>query len=321
MRDGLTSKQLYAALLAAMSAPLTLIAARLQWCNVAAALLPAAVYYYIMYRLRRDQPLAERTLAVFGTAGRWLLWVTAAWLVWLTGFLAAKSTLVFPQTAEQPLTGLLLLLPAAWTARKGIRAAVRCGTVLLLFLTVLYAVVLVFSAPRVKLYRLSPSADGKQMLLFFGLLMLPSVGFFFRTEEKNAHAAPWYAAGGILALAASAITAGCLSQKVAAAPMSFYLLSKSVSLFGTMERFEALVSAAALSGYFCLLTLLLCAVREIVFSLLPQCREKKLLVLPAAIAATVVSASLPTWIFGLGAAIFCGVFPLITLLIGAVKKV
>lgn len=304
-----------------MTVPLTLIGARLHWRWVLVALLGAAVYYYIMYRLDREKPLAEQTLAVFGKWGKPLLWLIAVWLIWLAGWLSDRSTLVFPQTQTQPLAGLPILLLAAWTAKHGIRAVVRSGAVLLPLICLFDAIVLLGSAPKIRVQWLAPTADLRQSLLFLPLLTVPTVARYFQTDHrKTDRPALWLAAGGILALAASVVTAGCLSARIAAEPMSFYTQARSVSLLGTMERFEALISGACLIGYFCLCAIMLCTVRKLLQTLLPQVPEKKIwLFVPTALAAA-LSAGLPVWIFAIGAAIFCGIFPLLTQGIVALKK-
>lgn len=304
-----------------MTVPLTLLAARLHWRWVLLALLLAAVYYYIMYRLKQDKPLAELTLTVYGKAGKGILWLTALWLVWLAGYLAVQSASAFPQTAQKPLTGLLLLLPAAGAAKNGSRSFVRCAVLLLLLLGVLYGIVLIFSAPQVQARWLAPTADVTQALLCFPFLTLPTLLQYHRPVRDGTKMVPWLAAGGVLALAASVITAGCLSPALAAESMSFYELSQSVSLFGTALRFEALISAACLIGYFCAIGFVLCTARQIIFTLLPGLPAQKIILLPFAAAAALLSIRISAVAFSVGAAIFCAVFPLVTQGIGGRKKV
>lgn len=320
MRDGLTTRQLAATMLAGMAVPLTLRSAQMHWRWVLLALLAAALYYYIMYRKKRTVPLTELTVSAYGKAGKPVLWAAAIWLLWLSGYVAKQSVNAFPQTTGQPLTGLLLLGIASWAAKKGTSAVARCGALLILLLGVLYGIVLIFIAPQVQLRWLAPYGTWKQSIGLFPLLTVPSLLLYFKPDQNNTKPLPWLAVGGILALAASIITAGCLSPRLAAEQMSFYTLSRSVSLFGTMERFEALISAACLTGYFCLMGLMLCAAKEIMQYLLVQVPEKRILIfLPSAVAA-VVSTMLPTTVFVVGTAIFSGVFPLVTQEIGRLKK-
>lgn len=295
-----------------MAIPLTLVAARLHVRWVLLALLLAAAYYYIMYKLSGDTTLQTASVRVFGSVGKVMLCLLAAWLVLLAGWLARKSVLSFPQTADAPLTALLLLALAAWTARNGIRCVVRCGCILLVLLGVLYGVVLVFSAPKVELRQLAPVGTPSQSLLFLPLLTVPTLTRCYQPAEATGKRSPWLIAGGMLALAASVITAGCLSPQLAEEEMSFYALSRSVSLFGTMERFEALISAACETSYFCAVSFLLCTVRELLLPLFPKLPEKKLRLFPFAAAAALLSNGLRVSFFAVGASVFCGIFPLVT---------
>ncbi len=308
-------------MLSAMSVPLTLIGARLHWRWVLAAIVCAAVYYYIVYRLGCGKPLAEKTLTAYGRGGRPILWMNVLWLIWLTGWLADRSTLVFPQSQTKLLTGLPVLLLAAWTAKQGTRTALRCGTVLLPLICLLNGTVLLGSVPKIRTAWLTPAGDLRQALLFLPILLLPTVSMFLPAKrEGKDRRAWWLAAGSVLALMASLVTAGCLSPKIAEQTMSFYTLASSVSLLGTVERFEALISGACLCGYFCLCTLLLCAVRRLLAVLLPEQTAKKYWLFPPAALAAILSDGLPVWIFSVGAAIFCGIFPLLTQGMVALKK-
>lgn len=308
-------------MLSAMSVPLTLIGARLHWRWVLAAILCAAVYYYIMYRLDRGKPLAEQMLTAYGKGGKPILWLIVLWLLWLTGWLADRSTLVFPQSQTKLLTGLPMLLLAAWAAKQGIRTVLRCGAVLLPLICLLTGTVLLGSAPKIRAAWLTPAGDFRQALLFLPILTLPTVSLFLPAKREGKDRKVWWLlAGGALALAASLVTAGCLSPKIAEQTMSFYALASSVSLLGTVERFEALISGACLAGYFCLCALLLCSVRRLLAVLLSEQTAKKLWLFPPAALAAVLSSGLPVWIFCVGAAIFCGIFPLITQGIVALKK-
>lgn len=318
MRDRLTFKQLAATVLAGLSVPLTLLGARLHWRWVLAAVLLAVIYYCILNRITAKAPLTELTVSVCGTAGKWMLGLIAVWLVWLAGFLADKSALSFPQTAGLPLTGLAVLALAAWAAKDGIRTVVRCGTLLLFLLAVLYATVLIFSAPQVRINWLAPAGDWTQAVFFFPLLTLPTLTLYYQPEPDGTSPVPWLTAGAVLTLAASVITAGCLSAPIAAQKMSFYTLARSVSLFGTVLRFEALISAACLAGFFCLIGFVLCTAREILMFL--GCKREMLWIFLSSVLAAVLSDRLSPTVFSVGAGIFCGAFPLITQGIGGRKK-
>ena len=95
-----------------------------------------------------------------------------------------------------------------------------------------------------------------------------------------------------------------------------------MSVLDVMERFEPLVSAALLMGFFALESLLFAACRAQLDAAVPSLREKKwagaaLGVL--AFALTFAADGIGPEVWALGAAIFWGIAPLLTQLIVAIK--
>ena len=98
-------------------------------------------------------------------------------------------------------------------------------------------------------------------------------------------------------------------------------MSKSISLFGTMERFEALVSAALTAGGFCLLALLCLSNAAILRAVRPQAEKYapigNFLLGGASIW---LIAGVGMSVLAVGSAIFWGILPLLILSVAKRKK-
>ena len=132
---------------------------------------------------------------------------------------------------------------------------------------------------------------------------------------------------GVLALAPAAfavVTSGCLSPQVAQADsLPLYTLAKSLSILSVMERLEPLVSAVLYLSFFALAALLTQSCAALFCGGLRRDDAPRWLapgICALALAFGWVACPLPGWLSGGGAAVFWGVFPLVTLLVVAVKK-
>lgn len=151
---------------------------------------------------------------------------------------------------------IVLLVLAACAAEGGCRAGARCGAVLFWFLVGLFLLLFAFAVPDVQGKWLWPENKGDGSMVA-AILLVPAAGALLpRTQGKI----PWiWAVGlGVTAVAISAVTAGVLTQGVAADTQgAFFEMVRGISILGVAERFEAVVSAAMTLGWFCLLSLLL----------------------------------------------------------------
>ena len=150
-------------------------------------------------------------------------------------------------------------------------------------------------------------------------LLLPCAAWYLGAE-KEARGTKGHGVLLLLAPAlAAAATAGCLSPRLAAMEEApFYEMVKGLSLFTVVERFEPLASTALALGYFCAMSLLLCAARA--------CFDGKRAPWQLAALAALAGAGsfwagrIPTAAFAAGADIFWGLLPLLIPLVVDHKK-
>lgn len=311
MGNCFASRQLAALLFAALTPPVCLLCAGLGWQWVLLAAVVAGAYYGLLLRRRPQDPLHQNALLALGpVGGRIALSLMGLFLLCLLGYVAGASALAFPETKGHLSSGLVVLLLAAMAAKAGPRVLARCGVVLFLAMGVIYAVILAFSLPDVSLRWLAPSGGGEAILPALAVFFLPTLGLYVLPDRDNTRLIWWWVALGLFAVAVAALVQGCLSPALAGEELSFYQLSRSVSLFGVMERFEVLVSAAWLAGFFCLSGVIFVALGEIAALVLPLCAQPTPWLFAAAAGTLFLTRSWPLWVFALGSAVFCGVFPL-----------
>ena len=150
--------------------------------------------------------------------------------------------LCWPQE-EKGHIALILLALAAWTAAEGREKAVAGA--LNHLIRVLTAVVFLAGFREIQWKNLSPHWLPPEPALA-AVLLVPALS---RSTCKSA----W-----ILAVAYSVFTQGILSAEVAArVPAPFWELGRSMSLFGTTERFESVIAVAMTLGYYSFLSRLL----------------------------------------------------------------
>lgn len=207
-----------------------------------------------------DRPLRD----VIGTGHirRAAAGILAAAVLGLALWSGRQSSRAFPETDGSALAAVLMLSLAWWSVRSGAEAPARCAAVLFRLLAPLYAVILVFSLPQLHPGWLRPSAAPHGVLRCCGCLLLPGAALLSDAGERRAVSAAGAASAWLAGLAA-AVVSGIASPAAASEPMAFLTVSRSVSILGVMQRFEALISAAMLMSGFCLCALLLSAGRNL----------------------------------------------------------
>lgn len=211
--------------------------------------------------------------------------VLTAGMLLLAVWGAGASALAFPETAGNPVAACLVLALSWAAVRRGAEVPGRCAAVLVRLLAALYGIVLVFSLPQLRWEWLRPEWSLPGAVRCFWVLLLPGAGLCLEREGRAGF--PWQAWALVpLAGAGALVTAGILSPALAAEPMAFHTLARSVSVLGVMLRFEALISGAQLISGFCLCTLLLAAARSLLEGLLGKSRTESvfLILLPVLLA-------------------------------------
>lgn len=233
------------------------------------------------------------------------------------GRCSAALCAIYPESRGGPLTGLLLLLAAAYAAERGEETVLRSGAILFFFLTAVEAVILGFSAVQVRAAWLAPQT-GRVPFAAMTAALSPMAVLYVRGRARRTGG--WLAAGVGLCAAAALCAAGTLSPRVAGEEaFAVYTMAKSVSVFGVMERLEPVVSAALTAGGFCLLSVLCLANAKTARAIGWKKRSgigNFLLGCTGYLAGTV----LPEGVQAVAAAICWGMVPLVTLWVASVKK-
>lgn len=193
---------------------------------------------------------------------RWLCVLELLWLTALLGGLAAESAGCWAETDAFPAIPIILLVISALAARDGGVRAGRASAVLLwLVLPVLGIVFLAGTADRNWTW-VRQGIDVPDGTLI-ALLLMPCLGLFLPHARSKKQYSICIALG-VIAVIASVIMDAVVGTEVAqSAPNTFYEFSKSVTLFGVAERFEALVACALTGGWFALFTVILSAAHHL----------------------------------------------------------
>ena len=302
MRD----RQLCAVTLAAASVPALLYLPRLGWVWATAAAAISALLLGLCGRRCAPGGLTEVIPAAFGRAGRAVLALVLLGGALLLGGAARALCAIYPESRGEPLTGLLLLLAAAYAAERGEETVLRSG-----------AIILGFSAVQVRAAWLAPQT-GRVPFAAMTAALSPMAVLYVRGGARRTGG--WLAAGIGLCAAAALCAAGTLSPRVAGEEaFAVYTMAKSVSVFGVMERLEPVVSAALTAGGFCLLSVLCLANAKTARAIGWKRRTgigNFLLGCTGYLAGTV----LPEGVQAVAAAICWGIVPLVTLWVASVKK-
>lgn len=328
--DKYSPRQLCALLWTALAAPLVTVASAVSWPWVLAALAAAGLLYYSIGILARKLPsglgAAPLLREAWGKGARWLGLLSWAWLTLAAALAASMAVTAFPQDNAYPLIPLVLLILAAVAAAEGSAAACRFGATLFLAVAPLLALVLAFGAFGVEWEHLIPAGEPRDALAPLAVLALPGAAFFFR-DGLTGRETPWkrwFFLLAALALAVSTVTVGFLGLPLArASANAFWYMSRSISVLGVMERFEAVISAFLAISFCTLLGFLLTAAQKTLCCAAPNATPKAAVWVTAAAAGLGlwVVPRVPEWAFLVGNLLFWGVFPLATLLVVHWKKI
>ena len=307
-------KQLAALSFCAFTVPAVLILPAVGWLWAGLATLLAALLLGSLLCLRKA-PLAENVVSL--SLGKTLLIALVLWNLIALGVAARQLCESFPTAHPSPLIGLLLLLLAAYCGKK---RSLPVAAICFFLLLGLYGLFFAFALPDLNVDFLQPAATPSISLLTAALLPFNVV---WLCQGKRKLPVFWLLGGVLFAVAAAMVTAGILSAPVTAqTEFPFYEAAKSITLLGSIQRLEPLVSAGLCLGGFCLLSLL-CSVNEtLIFAISPQRKNLSALInFLAGGAICLLSNYFSGNIIALGTTIFWGIFPFILLIVVNQKNI
>ncbi len=297
-------------LLCAMFALLTRYAASCQWLVVLTAGVGCGLLSWCSLVLREGQVCQKK----------WYCAVQFLFLVVVTAVSADWSGEIWPTGADDPVIPLVLLLIAMFSAWHGAERAGRAGAVVFWFVALLFAIVVTAGTQNVKPQYLIPKWEGNSDPLFL-VFLLPVITSFLPREGAECYTKTLLTAV-LLGLLICVMSVGALSVPVAQEEsFAFYTFSKSLSLLGIAERFEALVSVAITMGQYCLLSLLLSCAGHLAETISSgQGRTGVIVCTVSAAAFMVFAKEIPDDLLGAAALFVWGVLPLLTRNTTKVKK-
>ena len=325
MQDRLTPRQSRAWGLCALSVPAAMVLAGRGWLWVLAGSAAASGIVLFLQALQRrsGQGLPEQLRRVFGLRGGRILGAAVClWLLLTASGAAAASQIAFEDDLG-PLAPAVPLLLAALAGRKGQAAAARVSGVLALCLAILYSIIALAALRHVQAEWCRPWGSAADAGLSLCLCLTPACVLFLDGPGQSPRPGWGAALAAVLPAAAALLCSACLSPAwTAQLPQPLYTLTKSLSVLSVMQRFELLLSAAQLLGLVSLLTLLVCASgriadvcigpgwgvgKEGIFCLLT-------------FGGSFLAQWLPMTVWVIGAATFWGVIPILTQVMGNIKK-
>lgn len=325
MQDKLTPRQSRAWGLCALSVPAAMVLAGRGWLWVLAGSAAASGIVLFLQTLQRrsGQSLLEQMARAFGQHGGQIVGAAVClWLLLAASGAAAASQIAFEDDLG-PLAPAVPLLLAALASRKGQAAAARVSGVLALCLALLYSIIALASLRHVRAAWCRPCGSAADAGLSLCLCLTPACLLFLDGPGQTPRPGWSALAAAVLPGVAALLCSACLSPAwTAQLPQPLYTLTKSLSVLSVMQRFELLLSTAQLLGLVSLLTLLVCAAaRTAEVCLGAGWGEKKegafcLL----AFGVSFLTQRLPMAVWVVGAATFWGVIPILTQVIGNIKK-
>lgn len=184
------------------------------------------------------------------------------WLAVPLAVFANTARELFPDASNEIYVPLVVLA-LSWLLAKHPRDGVlACCVIVGFFLLTAVAVVCVFASSGLQWRWLKPSFDWVEVLT---ALAVVGGGMLLAVTMPGAKPGkPWRWIAFLSPAVLAALVAGCLSEPLARQQdAAFYTLSRSISLFGVVERFEALVASCLSLGLCSACALMLHAARQL----------------------------------------------------------
>lgn len=239
-------------LLAALAAPVIHLSAGLGWWTAAVVAAAGAALQLLPSWKKREETKQKRE-----SLARWGISILAA------GEVMEIMADCWPgQNGIRWVMGILLLL-SGYLASKGREQTMEASVLLWWLIGFLFGSVLLSAVPEIKLGHLKAEytiRQWRQALRLLAVLLIPGL-----MPEKRSKEETWQLglAVGTLAVAAALCTQGVRSFRSAAQDEApFYELSRSIRLYGTLDRMEGLAWLGLMLGSFLCLSYLMTAAAE-----------------------------------------------------------
>ena len=209
----------------------------------------------LLYELRLKRPVGKVPGLI---AALQVLWLAVPLAVF-----AAVARDLFPDASNEVYVPLVVLALSWLLARHPRDGVLACCVIVAYFLLAAVAVVCVFSLPGLQWRWLSPSFDWMEALT---ALAFAGGGMALSSAVPGVKPGKlWRWIAFLCPAVIAAVVAGSLSEPLARQQdAAFYTLSRSISLFGVVERFEALVASCLTLGLCSACALLLHAARQLI---------------------------------------------------------
>ena len=178
-----------------------------------------------------------------------------AWLGLFLGAVAKYSADFWPDGNAYPIVPVTLIVLACLNAGKGANSG-KTGAVLTWFAVTVIAAVLAAGTTTINAQWMLPKKQTFNPNLV-SLLLIPCLTVYLPTEKRKRSISTAVCLTALAVIPALWVVASLSPGIAAASENALYEYGKSISLFGTVERFESVLSCAVTVGWFCLFSLIL----------------------------------------------------------------
>ena len=241
-----------------MLGPVALIASRSSWIAVAVTAILCGILCGVVYRLWGENFCESKLINIL-----FLLWH-----IYAAAEVAFLGCLCWPGKGSQIVIPAVLILLSALSAYQGERSAGAVAGILCPLCTAVFALVLASGIGNIRWDRMElPNVPPSGMLIF--VFLLPTVALTIPRKESPSEGG--LALIGIWAALLSAAVMGTLSLGVMLTRQNaFYEFSKSLNIFGTVQRFESMVAVAVTLSLYAMLSLLMSSIKNVAENIYPE---------------------------------------------------
>lgn len=254
-----------------------------------------------------------------GKMPKWLCVAELLWLALFLGGIALQSETCWKSKSVIPVIPIVLLLLSAWGAQYGAERVGRVSALLSWLILPICSLVFLAGAKSVNFEWVDNTAQMSDWLLP-AVLLLPCLGLFIPNQQTKA-CRPIIIIIAVMAIAVSVWLDAALGISVSrSAENSFCEYSKSVTLFGVAERFEALVACVLTGSWFSLFTIILSSAYHLAESVLAGWGRRAVWCCATLSGFIMCILHIPAEILAVGNLLFWGFVPILSQGIDGEKK-